>query len=299
MLSYCQLLTAELETLTLAQHEGQKQQRLSVMQTETPKASKESPSKVKHVPHAKPLANPKTPSPKYPANGPVDDRGICKFFSSPGGSRYGRTCVHPHEQFNPSDNRCFNCGAAGHSMQECDKPGKLPPKLPAGVKMAGHEQMPAVGQSAPTAKAGGNRRKPKGRKLEAAPGGAAAPGESPATFESTDSIEQMLKAFSCDFHEPHMVATLKGIEVGKAKSLLDGGATHSLRYAAPSEYGSARAVQVHLASGSTFDLRMNAVGTILSEDPEVQPIVPMGLLAEELGCTITWKGRIAGLCILT
>ena len=73
MLSYCQLLTAELETLTLAQHEGQKQQRLSALQSETPKASKESPSKVKHAPHAKQLTNPKTPSPKYPANGPLDN----------------------------------------------------------------------------------------------------------------------------------------------------------------------------------------------------------------------------------
>ena len=36
---------------------------------------------------------------------------------------------------------------------------------------------------------------------------------------------------------------------------------------------------------------MNTVGTLLSQDPEVQPIVPMGLLAEELSCTITWKGK--------
>ena len=101
----------------------------------------------------------------------------------------------------------------------------------------------------------------------------------------------MLKSVACPVDGPHMVATLKGIEVGKSRKLLDGGATHSLRYATPGEYRLARPVQVHLASGSTYDLKMNTVGTLLSQDPEVQPIVPMGLRAEELSCTTTWKGK--------
>ena len=84
----------------------------------------------------------------------------------------------------------------------------------------------------------------------------------------------MLKKASCMVPEPHMVATLNGISVGKAKGLLDGGATHNLRHAAPSEYRLARPVQVRLASGSTCDLRMNAVGTLLSQHADVQPIDP-------------------------
>ena len=196
--------------------------------------------------------------------------------------------MHPHEQLSPADNRCLNCGASGHSMQECDKPSKPVPKLPGNPKAfsADSEATP----KAPAKAAGAAKRKPKGRKLEAAPDAGLASGES-ATFESEANIEKMLKAITCDFQEPHMIATIKGISVGQTRGLLDGGATHSLRYAAPSEYKLARPVQVHLASGSTFDLRMNAVGTLLSSDPDVQPIVPMGLLAEELKCVITWKGK--------
>ena len=288
VLSYCQLLTAELETLALAQ-DAQKQQRVATMQAETPKGPRECPSKAaSKVPSPKQPHHPKTSSPKQPS-GPLDDRGICKFFSSPHGCRYGRACVHPHEQLHPNDGKCFNCGATGHSMQECDKPTK--PAAKASARQSGQDG-PAVFAPPPAPKTPNPhpKRKPKGRKLETAADGAAVSGES-ATFESEENIEKMLKKAACVVGDPHMIATLNGISVGKTRGLLDGGATHSLRHAAPSEYRMARPVQVHLASGSTFDLRMNAVGTLLSEDPEVQPIVPMGLLAEELGCIISWKGK--------
>ena len=294
VLKYCQLLTAELETLSLAQ-DAQKQQRVSVLQAEAPKVPRKAPTK------AAPKASTSRPQPQHPPpklsskshSGPFDERGICKFFASPGGCRYGRTCLHPHEQLSPTDGRCFNCGAVGHSVQECDKPTKPFPKTP--VKPVAAESPAKSTTSSPLPKGGLPKRKPKGRKLETALDASAATGESAtfaaAAFESEGDIEKMLKRAACVDGEPHIVATLNGITVGKTRGLLDGGATHSLRHAAPSEYRLARPVQVHLASGSTFDLRMNAVGTLLSEDPEVQPIVPMGLLAEELGCVISWKGK--------
>ena len=298
VLHFCQLSTTELETLSLTQQEVGKQQRLAALQTPSPKDPKETPSS---KPAAKPAGGrqpppppPKVGNPKTAQGSPLDDRGICKFFGSVGGCRYGRTCMHPHEQLSPSDSRCFNCGATGHSMQECERPSKAVPKMPSGGKASPEAFVPQH-QAAPKQVAA-PKRGPRVRKMEAA-SEAAATGESAtqatATFQnaSEENIERMLKSVACPVDGPRMVATLKGIEVGKSRGLLDGGATHSLRYATPAEYRLARPVQVHLASGSTYDLRMNTVGTLLSQDPEVQPIVPTGLLAEELRCTITWKGK--------
>ena len=53
----------------------------------------------------------------------------------------------------------------------------------------------------------------------------------------------------------------------------------------------AKLVSVKLASGTSNDLRMSAVGTLLSRDMWIQPIIPMSLCADELGCKIVWQGR--------
>ena len=49
-------------------------------------------------------------------------------------------------------------------------------------------------------------------------------------------------------------------------------------------------VDVELATGTTADLRINAVGTLLSADPAVQPILSMGIVAAMgLRCVIEWN----------
>ena len=50
-----------------------------------------------------------------------------------------------------------------------------------------------------------------------------------------------------------------------------------------------REVLVTLASGEKTRLRMNQAGTMLSRDPEVEPIVPMGILVDDLGCKVEWS----------
>ena len=75
--------------------------------------------------------------------------------------------------------------------------------------------------------------------------------------------------------------------------LLDGGATHPLRVARPGEWDVATPTRVALAIGSQ-DLRVSAVGTVLSQDA-VAPIVPLGLLVDLLGCRVSWD---AGQCVV-
>ena len=88
-----------------------------------------------------------------------------------------------------------------------------------------------------------------------------------------------------------MLASLAGISSGGETGLIDGGATHCLRFGAPHEFRLAKPVTVRLAPGVSEDLRINAVGTLLSADPGVQPIVPMGPIADRLGCIIVWQAK--------
>ena len=284
-LHYCQLLTAELETLLLAYQDSGKQQRLSVLQGPSAKEGRETPSPKtpnpkapshkpagKASPHVKPgsLTPKHVPTSAATQSGPLDDKGICKFFSSPGGCRYGRSCVHPHSTLSPQDDRCFNCGAVGHTMTACERPTKPRPSQ-------------AVAAAEPLHKSGvpkGNQkgRRPKGRKLEASQ----ASGESAADKGEEDGeFENFLKTIACE--EPHVLASLKEIGPGGGRGLIDGGATHCLRYGAPGEFRLAKPVSVKLASGTSNELRMSAVGTLLSQDSQIQPIIPMGLCAEVLG----------------
>ena len=76
--------------------------------------------------------------------------------------------------------------------------------------------------------------------------------------------------------------------------LLDGGATHALRAAREGEWDQATPTRVALAVGSQ-DLRISAVGTVLSQDA-IAPIAPFGLLVDLLGCRVQWSIPFGGSC---
>ena len=85
-------------------------------------------------------------------------------------------------------------------------------------------------------------------------------------------------------------------EEGGPRGLLDSGASHALKQATQEEYDQGVPVKVTLAGEDTRVLRQNVCGTVLvaSEGSEqVQPIVPMGPLIEQLGCSLQWnKGAL-------
>ena len=163
-MQYCQLLTAELETMSL-QGMDIKQQKLAAMQVETSQKGVKGQGK----------------GGKQGSGSPnlLNELGVCRFFASPGGCRYGRSCMHPHGTLSPADNKCFNCGAEGHSMSQCARPTmKASPKTPASPvpKLPAPAKAEAKGIPRPEAKAPNpgspnpkaaakTRRNPKGRKL--------------------------------------------------------------------------------------------------------------------------------------
>ena len=103
VLQYCQLLTAELETFNFMGVDA-KQQRIAALQADTPSRTQKGQGKGGRTGQG--------------SQSPLHEFGVCRFFASPGGCRYGRSCVHHHANLSPTDNRCFNCGAEGHTMSQ-------------------------------------------------------------------------------------------------------------------------------------------------------------------------------------
>ena len=274
VLQYCELLIAESEQVLLAQPD--KLQRISALKADageqppkTPQPGTPNPKASKANSNSNP--NPKTPSPKHPSSqGPLNVDGVCRFFASESGCRYGRSCTHHHNELQPSDGRCFVCGATGHSMQQCDRPKSANPKV---SPESGNPSPAKPKKPYPKSKP-----KPKAAALQAAGEGA-----SSALADSGSGgnpLEIKIKA---------ILAKVSDLpDASQRMGLMDGGATHCLRYAGPGEFSAATPVDVKLAVDTTSCLRINAVGVLLTDDPAVQPLMPMGIAAKELKCKVGW-----------
>ena len=106
----------------------------------------------------------------------------------------------------------------------------------------------------------------------------------------TDPLKQRICMFSAEHYPPKTELE----DEGKNGGLLDSGASNAMRAATEEEYKEGIPVRVTLAGEEERILRQNPQGTVLvpsvSGDGEsTQPIVPMGALISELGCSLRWK----------
>ena len=85
---------------------------------------------------------------------------------------------------------------------------------------------------------------------------------------------------------------LKGLKInqinyGSQQGLVDSGATHPLR---PMRLGESKndykKVSVTLANGESTALQVTPGGVMVSERKDVEPIIPMGMLVQKLGCRV-------------
>eukprot|EP00435_Cladocopium_sp_Y103_P057763 s1049_g20.t1 len=90
--------------------------------------------------------------------------------------------------------------------------------------------------------------------------------------------------------------TLKVFRIAKVYAeagdygLLDSGATHALRGRRRGESLKDMAeVKVTLACDRDATLRMNQWGTMINQHEETEPIVPLGKLVNQLGCSVGWS----------
>ncbi|OLP98027.1 Retrovirus-related Pol polyprotein from transposon TNT 1-94 [Symbiodinium microadriaticum] len=94
-----------------------------------------------------------------------------------------------------------------------------------------------------------------------------------------------------------MAAQLDGMAENEEESdgpsgLLDSGASNPMRVATEAEYGGSVPVKVTLAGEEERVLRQNLQGTVLlrpEDGADSQPIVPLGALIKDLGCSLQWR----------
>ena len=108
--------------------------------------------------------------------------------------------------------------------------------------------------------------------------------------EVVDRLQQQLNSLKLK------VFKLSQVSFGKSQGLVDSGATHALRPLRPVEpFAGYKTVPVTLANGQQAQLRMTPGGVMVPERADAEPILPMGLLIEKLGCKIEWNSE--GVCL--
>ena len=108
--------------------------------------------------------------------------------------------------------------------------------------------------------------------------------------EVVDRLQQQLNSLKLK------VFKLSQVSFGKSQGLVDSGATHALRPLRPVEpFAGYKTVPVTLANGQQAQLRMTPGGVMAPERADAEPILPMGLLIEKLGCKIEWNSE--GVCL--
>ena len=99
---------------------------------------------------------------------------------------------------------------------------------------------------------------------------------------------------SCMFSAEHFNDEAEKEDDGEDGGLLHSGASNAMRAATEEEYKEGIPVRVTLAGEEERILRQNPQGTVLvpwssGDGASTQPIVPLGALISELGCSLRWK----------
>ena len=239
-----------------------------------------------------------------------DEKGRqkCRYYLTEGGCKKGRECAWSHEQ-KDEVRRCYVCGSSQHLAPSCTRPrtsSSSPEKSnqkSKQMKKDGEEGVLGRKEEAESSSPQDSTMKDlideAGkvlRSLSSATPSSASSNSSCAGKEGEgredvmERLQQQLNAL----RQKQKVLRLQRMVTGDHGGLIDSGATHPLRPAKPGEDISGYpVVGVSLADGRKIQLRMSPGKAMISPDQSVEPIVPMGPLAEALGCQITWEeGKI-------
>ena len=252
-----------------------------------------------------------------PSGSPKKGKNPCKFFQSESGCKRGTSCTYAHEFASKADRkqRCWSCGATGHRQQEC-------PTANGGGKGGGKTAgKPTTSSTTSTSTATASAAQVQSPTGEASASGDQAPTEATTSASTTTSsaddttthreeMKKLLREASSMLSKIQLM-TMKVNETNQATehlelllrsagvdqhglALLDSGASHPFRSATNvNEFEQANNVGVELADGQTVRLKHTSTGTLLkAEDGSTQaPIVPLGALVQQLGCSISWSKR--------
>ena len=250
--------------------------------------------------------------------GDVRERKPSRYYLTDAGCRRGRQCTFSHEA-KDEKNRCYECGAVDHYRKDCprkqqDKEGgnrteKSPSKIAKVTEVddeqSSHQGDQAESSGATSSTSTGNAKNAKDAKegdalqsvLEEAGKMLRSLNIKAATSTGRDDRDVRLNDLQKQLDQMKRLRALRFVKVSKIDylpeyGLLDSGATHAMRgVCGAHDWQSLEEIQVELAL-----LRMTAGKVIVHEDDRVQPIVPLGMLVEKLGCEVRWSKK--GACKL-
>ena len=221
----------------------------------------------------------------------------CRFYLTEGGCRKGKECTWLHDG-KDEKRRCYNCGSTEHLSPVCTRPKNASGESsPSKVKPMKVEEERGNGKKE-VEQTGGSDSAMKdlleeANKVLKSLSGSTASGSSAASTVTKEEdsksdimerLQQQLNALKQKAFRLHKISS------GSNQGLIDSGATHPLRPEKPGEKSDGyEVVQVSLADGNVTNLRMSPTGTMISPTEDIEPIVPMGQLAEVLNCRISWR----------
>ena len=196
--------------------------------------------------------------------------------------------------------RCWVCGSVDHFAPACTRPKgsseNSPPKARALKSEAeqGGNQKESDAPTAPSSESAIKDLMEEANKMlksltassssQATTVSSSASSVEESKQETMDRLQKQLNALRMK------VLKIQKISSGHCQGLIDSGATHALR---PKKLGEDisqyKKVEVSLADGQTAILAINAGGTMVSEEADIEPIVPMSALMKDLGCEAVWK----------
>ena len=235
----------------------------------------------------------------------------CKFYLSDEGCKKGKLCGWLHQ--GDEKRRCWNCGSVSHYSPACDRPkdgsdkgGKSEGKggkFNKTMKKESEDSSPVneVNSESSKSEAGGSEvmKELLAEANKMIKGLAMKGGGESSGGRSQEDEDGKLMAMQRQIDELKKIKVLRltkleksGLEMG----LLDSGATHALRGCREGEIMSKyEEVMVTLANGERVPMRMSSSGVMISQDKDVEPIVPLGLLGGTLGYAIKWMGGVMSL----
>ena len=222
----------------------------------------------------------------------------CKYFLTEDGCKRGKACKWSHDQRDDAK-RCWECGSTKHFSGKCPtkkdsseaKVAKIGKEKEGEVRKKKKEEEDAQSDKAAIGPGEDMRSllEEAGRMLKAMPGVSSSDGSSEDSGEARiRSLQKQLDDLKSGSIRVLRLARIQPCE--EEMGLVDSGATHALRPVFPGEDLSGYpSVMINLAGGKQIRMKMSPGGVIIGEK-DVEPILPMGSMITQLGCSLQWFG---------
>ena len=227
--------------------------------------------------------------------GSSDKMVPCKFFNMEFGCKKGKQCTFNHVL--DDQRRCWTCGSTQHYAPKCDRPKEKDGEGKGASKGDGRSESKIAKvvkkEESPKKEDGGATQEDVSNEVmkdlleEANKMLKTISNPKPVDEARDGKLERLQKQL--DELRSLRVFRVARMEVNEEEGLIDSGATHSLRgWRRSDRHRRLRDIQVTLACGRKTSLKMTPGGTMVSEDPSTEPIVPMGKLMSVIGCKLQW-----------